>query len=567
MTTPSPSPASSVVAAPSKSAKDLQIQFLDALMAFEADEVSLANATLIRDNTAAMILTLREGLNASLAFEIQGLEDITPLSLAAQTLSNMAFHMKRITGKSLGAVPSFSESQSQHAAADALRQIVVQTLDSAQVLRCTRDAAGDAMQSLDALCAPGDAELIERCVDANLILTPAFVQRMDLDTIHQTLARDGAFKAAFISLMTDPATSAAMSAAINRAGALADCNESTLKDMSPILRSALTPVTIDTALRLCVTDYRVRKETVQGLLAMGANPLGSASVDPTQPSLLWLALKDSNGVGAAEVLALLTPNLNESHGGQSLLARAVSRRSDDLNAQLAVAGARFLNKEEAVFALVEAAEQRLHKTIDIALQQGADVNDIESSGMERTALICAGLFDDGVAVKILLEKGAKPELVVSKSKMLMGEGYTRIRTHFIEEAVRIDAVKALHAAAVHLGLQCLDGLDVNDRCPKVKKMLELVKTNGSLPALSDFLEPHELDPTDPMHPSQPGGMAAAAMAQAAVDAGSGMTPGLSQADQAAINVMAPGLGDLLGSLQKQGTQIVQVGPGGGTIRF
>lgn len=547
--------------------RDLQIKFLGALLAFEADEVSLANATLIRDSTEPMLLAMNEGLNASLPFEIEGMEDITPLNLAAQSLSGLAHHMHKITGKAEGGVPTFAESQSQMAAADALRQIVVKTLDSAKVLRTTANPAGDAMQSLDALCGVGDGELIERCIGANLPLTPEFVQRMDLDTIHQTLRLDGAFKGAFMALVANPVTSTAMESAVNRAGALALCNGTTLGQMDPALKQLITPVTIDAALHLCVNGHRIDKDTVKGLLDLGANPLGASALDPAAPSLLWTALKDSDGVEAAKLLVPLTPNLNESHNRQSLLARAAILRSDELNVQLASSGAKFLSKDEAVFALVEAAEQKLHKTIDIALAQGANVNDIESSGVERTALICAGLFDDGVAVKLLLERGADPGLVVTKSKMIRGEGYHRIQTHFFDEVVRIDAVNALHAAAEHLGTPAIASLKASPNSPFCEMLLSSVEATGQLPSLK-ALFPGQfvlLDALDAVNQSSLNG-AQGALGGLNVEGDIGQID-MNQAAQDALNAVTPGAGTLLGTLQKNGTKIMQVGPGGGTIRL
>lgn len=494
---------------------EAQRAFLVKCISIETDAITVANATAIRDAGDELEHLLRGGLNASRPFDFEGLGQTTPIGLAASLLSDMAHHLHTITGKEEGDVPSRTEEQVHLAASGVLRRLVTATLDTVGVIRTSDTLDGNRYQTLEALCARTDAELIERCVASGMKLPLDYVARMEIDTINKLSEQGGVFAQLLEDALQDPATRGDARAAINRADAFTHASETTLKSLTPQLRNAIDPFAIDAALEICVRE-KAQLHVVKGLLALGANPLGARSVNPAQPSALWTALKDAYGVDSARELAKVTPDLNESHRGVSLLARACERRDDALVEQLAQAGAKFANPQEATLALVNGAEVGLLKTVGIALDQGAGVDDIESSGIARTALITAGLFNKPEIVILLLDRGADPGLRITKSKMVPGQGLTEIETDFLEEVLRVDAVDALHAAAIKIGPAAVTALKASDQSPNCSEFIAAVRAKGAIP------------------------------------------------DRAPAQNLTS-LQDLIALAQANGTQVIGVGPGGATI--
>lgn len=514
---------------------ELEKSFLRACMAFEPDELSFENATKIRDNTAAVEQPILAGLLGNRPLTSAGLEGYTPLGFAAESLSQMALHTHEMLGTDRDFVPTMAQAQTQMAAAAALRRVVIATLEGGGKLLTSSDPNGDEYQSLHALCPPNDAEFIERCVAGGLELDAKFVARMDIDVLSKLVDMKGAGEAALSAALTDPSTQAEMKEAINRAPALAKLSEEGFSKMAPIVKAALDPVTIDAALQYASLGD-ARGEVITGLLALGANPLGASQFDPAEPTPLWRCLKDGQGFDGAKALVPHTPNLNETHGGMSLLALAVDRRGDEVVKALADAGAKFATPAEALTALINGAELGLLETIKTAIAQKAGVNDIENVGLvPRTALISAGLHDEAEAVALLLENGADPNLKVRKRKAIQGVRQ-EVEVGFFDEVLLVDSVNALHAAGEKLGVSALLGLKPHDDSPDCKALLAAVKAQGAIP-------PRE----------KPEAAAAAVAALAAAAAGG-----------ADLNELAASgaLGSALQKAQAGGTQIIGVPPGG-----
>lgn len=460
-----------------------QKAFLTACMGFESEEISLINSTKLRDCTDALVAAVRPeggGLNPNRPFDAVSLSDVTPLGFAASLLSDMALRPHLFTGRGEDAIPSQDEAQCQLAARAALRQTVTAALDHGGPLRTTTDPAGDEFQSLSALCVVDDTELIDRCVAAGLLLEPAFVARMDLDGVDKLARAGGAFASALTQALGDPLQSAAMSQALNRPEALSKLTESALQALGPDVFKALTQVTIDAALHHCVMGP-ASAETVKGLMAIGAEPLGLAAVAPAEPTLLWHALKDRYGIDAAKLLAEVTPNLSESHDGRSLLGRASDHGSDEMVTLLAAKGAKFTGPGEALIALIDAAERGNVVSMAVALDQGAPIDGVDRQGAPRTALISAALHDQPAAVELLLERGVDWQLKIRKSKMTRDEGYIEVETDFLDEAAKIDAVKVLRVAGEKLGAAVLMALSAPQHAPDAKEFLAAVRALGAIP--------------------------------------------------------------------------------------
>lgn len=450
---------------------ELERKFLRACLSFEATDVSFETASKIHDCLETLEEALREGLDASKPFTLEAVSADTPVGFAVSVFSDMAFKMHEIAGEEEHRfVPSLPQSQCQMAAALAMKRVVNAALETTGQIVTGADP-DDERRSLHQLCAPDDHEMIDRCVQAGVPLGTDYVARMRLDSFNRMLNLDGAAVRAVSEALQDPATAADMAAAINRPTALLRFDAADFEKLNPVLRQALRPDTIDAALLECVRG-EPRAETAAGLLALGANALGERAHNPQEPSALWHALKDSYGVDTAMLLAPRTPDLNETHDNQSLLARACERRNDELVKLMVDAGARFASVEEARVRLVEAAELGLMHSMRAALDQGVGVNDIDASASRpRTALICAGLFDRREAVEMLLERGADPHLQVQKWKMLPG-GPSVIKTDFVEEVVRIEAFEALDGALESRGVEGLQPLpDLNPRDGKPSSLL------------------------------------------------------------------------------------------------
>lgn len=551
--------------------------FLAACLSFESDEVSLVNATKIRDIALQLETILRDGLDANRPFSIEGLQETTPLGFAASQLSDLAFRSHELMGKSANDVPSMAQEQSLKSARRALRGVVKAALDAnPQLLRTTSEPAGDEFQSLYGLCAVDDAELIEQCIQAGIPLTSSFVECVSYDILNELDLKNGAFSAALKQALSDPSLQEAMTAALNRPQDLIKTSETNFKTLSEQLRGAITQTTIDEAL-LTSVNQTAKVEAVQGLLNLGANALGQPFA-ADEPTLLWRAMKDSHGIAAAKVLLEHTPDMNEKHAGVSLLARACQRRDDALIKLLADKGAKFITPQEAQVALIDAAERAGVTTIAIALDQGADVNGLDTEGVVRTALISAGLHDQAASVSLLLERGADPYLKVTKYKMIEGD-YRQITTDFMDESLRIDAAKALHAAAEKLGVTVMNALNPSHqligKSPNCQKLLAAIKALDAIPkmeaSLSNKVQEKLLN---------------AGVDAAAVDNVMGVmkTVGMGDDEMGSMlhemqscedetdlpkenSTRTDELGDFLNKLQKSGTQIIGVGPGGMNVNL
>lgn len=511
-----------------------QKSFLTACMGFESDEITLINSTKLRDCTDDLVAAVRPeggGLDPNRPFDTVNLTDVTPLGFAASLLSDMALRPHLFTNRAEDAIPSQDEAQCQLAARAALRQTVTAALAHGGPLRTTADPWGDEFQSLSALCAVDDTELIDRCVGAGLALDPTFVARMDLDGVDKLARAGGAFSTALSQALSDPIQNAAMSLALNRPDALSKLTDSALQALGPDVRQSLTQVTIDAALHHCVMGSAAAG-TVKGLMAIGAQPLGLAAVAPAEPTLLWHALKDRYGIDAAKLLAEATPNLNESHDGRSLMGRASDRGSDEMVAMLAFKGAQFAGPEEALIALIDAAERGNVATMTMALDQGAPIDGIDRQGAPRTALISAALHDQPAAVGLLLDCGVNWQLKVRKAKMTRDEGYIEVETDFLEEAARIDAVSVLRVAGEKLGAPVLMALASPQHAPDAKEFLAAVRALGAIPPRPEPDSDADAD-ADPFAGGGPGGV-----------------PDIK------------GLADLIKTVQAQGGQVVGVPPGG-----
>lgn len=472
---------------PDPSERDrLQKQFLKACLAFEDDDLGIGNATLIRDNTDALEEPLRAGLAACEPLDFEGLEQVTPLGFAASVLSDLALRQHRLTGGTPGELPSFDQEQVRLAAGAALRRIVVAALDTQPSLRTTDQPDGDEFQCLDALCGKADAELIDRCLAAGLRLDSDFFQAMEMDAVVRAWNAGGAFTHQVESALADPSTGPAMRAALNRPQTLANASEQALSDMPSAMRSKINPATLDAALVLC-SETHANAATAKCLIALGANPLGRRAHDPTEPSLLWSALKDSQGLELAALVMTEHPDIvdpGELHAGEGLLERAIERREDQVVVLLASAGARFVDAQSAQTSLVNACEYGMIGAVTVALAQGADVNGPVQQGIVRTPLITAGLFDRAEIVSLLLDKGADPLQTVRKLKTTRDEGRIEVTTDALAEMCQANSIKALHAAGTTLGVAALKGLSAPDHCPQVKEFLAAVRARGAIPALA-----------------------------------------------------------------------------------
>lgn len=464
---------------------DIQKDFLRACMTFEPDQVSFQNATKITEATEPMLEASLKGLNLCEPFTLDGLEEYTPLGFAAESLSPLALRISDVTGRFKDDIPTLEEEQSKKNAYIALRSLMQAAISTAGRIQMGDKPDGNEYQHIHMVVRGGDLELAKQCLDAGMPLEVDYLKSMGLAMINRTCLNDESFSQAFQKLQATSGRSD-IKAIINDARALLAVSKDDMAKMHPAIRGALEQSTIDAGLVVC-TQGDFKRETLEGLLDLGANPLGMRANDPQAKSALWYCLKDRSNLEAALTLLEKTPDMTESHEGISLLALAASRQAEhdiEIVPQFAAKGAKFANPDEAAMALMEACARAQMKTIDVALDQGADLNGVlvSAHGDAQNPLIQAARFDKAEVVRLLLGKGADPAIEIPcRGISLEHGGMATTKTNFLDEAVKLDAVQSLRAAGEALGVTALEHLKTSDRSPNAKEFLNAVKALGAIP--------------------------------------------------------------------------------------